>query len=406
VSVPDLGDPLLYASGPPAGLWQQLRRRSRPHWNPPTASNPGFWAFTRYEDVNRGLRDVHRLSSQHGNMLSVAARRGDAGAGRMLVVTDAPRHTALRQLLSRAFTPRTLQRIEAGVRRTVDEILEAAVSLRAVDFVADVAARLPMTVICDLLGVPRSDWEFMASLTAKAFASDESPETVRMVRTAHGEILSYYAQLVLERRRHPKDDVISILATAEIDGVPLSDEEILLNCDNLVIGGNETTRHAACAAALAFAYCPAELDFVYAREAAEAASEEALRWGSPVMHVLRIATSDFDDYGPAIHAGDLVTFWLGAANRDESVFESPDTFSVNRQKRRHLAFGSGPHVCLGSHLAMIELRGFLGAFAAVFREVRLLGEPEWISSTFVSGLRHLPVELVPRGRRPSRRLAT
>ena len=392
----DLGDPGLYARGTPHELWRRLRVESPVFWNAPHSGRPGFWALTRYEDTVQVLRDARRFSSEGGNMLSTLARGADPAAGRMLVVTDAPRHLKLRQLLARAFAPRTLERLEQTMRATARALVAKAVEQGECDFVADVAARYPVAVICDLLGVPRADWPLMLELTSVAFASDEEPggETPSAVRAAHSRILLYYAQLADERRRQPRDDLISVLAGAQIDGIPLTTEEILLNCDNLIIGGNETTRHAAAGGLLAFAELPGEWRRLQRdRGLVPSAVEEILRWTSPVMHVLRVAREDVEVRGSTVAAGEPVTVWLAAANRDDAIFAEPGRFDVGRAPNDHLTFAWGSHVCLGAFLARLELRVLLEELLARVRVSTLGGEPERVASTFVCGLKRLPLSL-------------
>ena len=393
----DLADADLYMRDDGHSVWELLRREAPIFWNKGGNARPSFWALTRYEDVLSVARDSDSFSSEKGNMLSALAAGGDAAAGRMLVVTDPPRHALLRQLVARAFTPRALERLEQAVNTTVDDLLNEAVSRGTLDFVGDVAARLPVSLICDLLGVPHEDRRRMLKLTTLAFASDEAYGGASMaaVREAHVEILLYYTQLAAERRRAPREDLVSILACGEVDGEALTDEEVVLNCNNLIIGGNETTRHAAAAGLLALIDHPDQWQRLKDDPSLlESAADEILRWTAPVMHVLRIARDDVEIRGQRICAGEAVTLWLASANRDEEVFPDGERFDIGRRPNRHVTFGVGAHVCLGAFLARLELRVLFRELIRRVERVELIGPAERIRSTFVSGIRRMPVELV------------
>ncbi|MFD0631685.1 cytochrome P450 [Catenulispora yoronensis] len=259
------------------------------------------------------------------------------------------------------------------MRETVRQELAAIGDGEPCDF-TDVASVLPLSVICDMLGVPRADWPFMLRSTRVAFGESDSDPLERL--EAHAQVLEYYQDLVAERRRRPREDVISTMAGGSVDGVPLTDEEIFLNCDGLISGGNETTRHASVGGLLALIDRPDQWRAASAApEGLDAVADEILRFTSPAMHVLRTPCQDTEIGGQAIRAGEPVTVWMPSANRDEAVFDDPDRFDGARHPNPHLAFGMGPHHCLGATLARIELRVLFEELLRTFASGEPAGRP-------------------------------
>jgi cytochrome P450 len=243
------------------------------------------------------------------------------------------------------------------------------------------------------MGVPRNDWEHILGLTNEAFGAGDA--MVR--RLAHLDILQYFEDLAEARRKSPADDLVSVLVTAEIDGRKLTQDEMILNCDNLLVGGTENTRIAAAGGMLAFLQHPAEWRALSAEpELLPSAVEEVLRWTSTATHIMRTATRPVVLRGRLIEAGQRVTLWNPSANRDESVFADPDRFNVRRKPNRHLALGSGEHFCLGGTLAKAELRLLYDELLRHTGRIELDGAPVPLSSIVVNGLERLPVRLVPR----------
>lgn len=395
----DLADPLLYEFGDPDQVWAFLRSHAPVFWNAGT-SGAGFWAVTRHEDAVAVYNNAELFTSERGMMLGPARPGGDPGAGRMLVVTDPPRHAKLRRIVGRPFTPRTMRSLEQGIRTSVVRHLDHAVAKGTCEFVSDVAARIPVSVICDLLGVPRDDWEWMHHLTSVAIGSGD-PEagtdiTPSARAQAYTDILLYYTELVAERRCQPGEDVVSHLVQGSIDGTALSDEDILLNCTNLVIGGNETTRHAASGGVLSFAEHPEEWDRVCGdSDCVATAVEEALRWTTPVMHLMRTAVRDVDIGRQRVRAGDAVVVWNSSANRDEQVFQNPQTFDACRSPNRHIAFGIGEHYCVGAALARLELMVLFEEMRTRVASIELVGPVERVPSNVLRGIKRLPLRLLP-----------
>jgi len=391
-----LADPGLYSGGDPYRIWQWLRRNDPVRWQPP-GHLPGFWILTKYDDVRAVYRDPVTFSSAGGILLRPEAHAGDPGGGRTLALTDPPRHRQLRGRVENWFTPRSVRALDMQMREVAAEVVLRAIERESCDFVTEVAARVPLYVICKMMGVPKSDWELIFSLTNQAFgAADASAR-----RFAHLEILQYFDSMITDRANRPEEDLVGALMATEIDGRKLSRDEIILNCDNLLVGGTENTRIAGAGGMLAFLQHPGQWRAVAENPSLLApAVEEVLRWTSTATHIMRTATKPSVIRGRRIEAGERVTLWNPSANRDEDVFPGADRFTVRRQPNRHLALGSGEHFCLGATLARAELRLLFEELLRNTERIGLDGTPVRLSSIVVNGLERLPVRLVPTRRKP------
>lgn len=395
-AAPDLSDAALYQTGNPEPIWQRLRAE-RPVYRNERAHGAPFWAVMNHDLVAHVLRRPDLFVSEKGMRLDANPAATAAAAGKMLIVTDPPRHGKIRRLVGSAFTPRMVRRLEENMRATATRALEDAFEQEVCDFV-QIAARLPVAVICDMLGVPREDWDFMRDRTMKAFGSAATAPAERMAMVeAHADILAYYDDLVRRRRKQPGDDVVSALAHGEIDGVPLTDEEIYLNCDGLISGANETTRHATAGGLLALMDHPAAWQALrQAPELLPAAVQEILRYTSPAMHVLRTVAKDVPLGEEQLRAGDLVALWLPSANRDEAVFPGAAAFDIRRSPNRHLAFGHGNHHCLGASLAATELAVMFGEIVRLVGDARPAAPVRRLRSNLIWGIEAMPVLLTRR----------
>ncbi|MGV9295494.1 cytochrome P450 [Amycolatopsis sp. NPDC003676] len=366
-------------------------RSTRAH-NPVYRHEPhGFWVVSRHADVLAVYRDAAHYTSERGNVLVTLLAGGDSAAGRMLAVTDGPRHRELRQILQRAFTPSALDRLTRQVRRNTRTLIVDAVSGGDCDFAADVAGRIPITTVGHLLGVPESDHDFLLTQTKRALSSDDRDSDELESSLARNEILAYFTDLLADRRTTPADDVLTALAATR-----LSAEEIVLNCYSLLIGGDETSRLSMIEAVRALAAHPSQWDVLRNGDIDLAtATDEVLRWSTPAMHFGRTAIADTEIAGHPIAAGEVVTLWLSSANRDETVFAEPDRFDLRRTPNKHLAFGYGPHYCVGAQLARIELAELLSALRKYATGFEVVGSPRRIHSNFLTGYSTLPVRFVP-----------
>ena len=386
---PDLSDPSLYADGDAEAIWAAQRKREPVYWNERAAAE-GFWSVLSHPLANGVLRDSTTFVSSRGMRLDSPPVPTAQASGRVLIVSDPPRHGSIRRIISSAFTPRTVRRLETNIRRTASKLVENAVAAGECDAV-QMAARLPVSVICDMLGVPQQDWEHLLKLTMTAFGSGVDRE---IEIEANSEILLYYEHLVKLRRRDPGDDVVSALVHGEVDGVPFSDEEVILNCNALLTAGTETTRHASVGGLLAFIDFPDQWRRLRDDPGLmSTAVQEILRYTSPIMHVMRTAAGDTKIGDQDISDGDKVAIWLPAANRDDSVFDDPDRFDIGREPNRHLALSAGTHFCLGSSLAITELGVLFGELLKQMDHAEPAGSPRRLHSNFIWGFETAPVTL-------------
>ncbi|PKW00386.1 Cytochrome P450 [Streptomyces sp. 1222.5] len=395
ITVPEtthLLDPRFHATAGPHAVWRWMRERDPVHWHEP-GLYPGFWSLTRYDDIRAVSRDARVFSSAQGIVLRPVTHGADPGGGRTLALTDPPRHKALRSLVADWFTTRSVRALEDAMRDAVRAVLARAVERTECDFVTDIAARLPLYVICRLMGVPATEQELLFSLASKAFAAGD-PEARR---AAHQEILQYFTELMYRRMAEPEDDLVSALVTGEIDGELLCEEDVLLNCDNLLVGGTENVRLAVSSGMQVFLDHPDAWESLRAdRDLLPAAVEEVLRYTSSATHVLRTVTEPVVLHGRQLRAGERVAVWLPSANRDERVFDDPDRFDITRRPNRHLALGAGEHFCIGSMLARAEMRVFFDELLTAVGSVEQTGPAVPVESIVVSGLERLPVRLRAR----------
>ncbi len=392
----NLTDPATFVQPAMEDVWRLLREEHPVHLHPATETTPEFWVLTRYEDVLSVYKDPERFVSQRGNMLTSLMSGGDPAGGKLLAVMDAPRHTALRTTLLKSFSPRALQPVADKVRARADERVAAALAAGTCDFATEVAEHVPMGTICDLLGVPTSDRAELLRLSKQALSSDDADQSEDDVWLARSEILLYFAELAEFRRSVPKDDLISTLATAQVDGAPLTEEELVLNCYGLILAGDETSRLAATGAVWHFSQHPDDWEALRSgRVPLPVAVEEILRWTTPAMHLGRTATTEVEIGGRTIAAGDTVTAWNVSANRDEAVFTDPYSFDPARTPNRHLTFGYGPHFCIGAYLGRAEIAAVVDALLRSVDTIEALGEPEPVYSTFLRGYSSLKVRLRP-----------
>ncbi|MEU3261525.1 cytochrome P450 [Streptomyces albidoflavus] len=398
----DVADPGLYESGDPAATWAHLRATKPVFWNehPP---GRGFWSVMSYRPALEVYRNTGAFTSELGMRVGSDPAAVAAAAGKMLIVTDPPVHPQLRGLMNSAFVPRVVATLEESMRRVIEPLVEKALEKETVDFVSEVAAVLPAAIICDIMDVPQAERSTMIELTSQAFGASvgvstdfasDCPMDGLDKTEAHSEIFLYYTDLVEERRRNPGDDVVSAMIRGDMGGRRLTDEEVLLNCDGLVTGANETTRHASAAGLMALIQNPDEWRRLKTGAVGiDSAVDEVLRYTSPALHVMRVAKRDVEVGGQHVRAGDSVVLWNSSANRDESEFLDPDRFDLGRTPNRHLTFGMGPHFCLGAPLARVELKVLLQVLAERVGRMELTGPVKRMRSNFMWGIDRLPVAL-------------
>jgi len=313
----------------------------------------GFFALSRHADVLAAFLDPERFSSREGVALENV---GDASAVMSFLAMDPPRHTRLRALVSRGFTPRRVRELEGPVRKLAGHYLEGMAQLGRCDFIADFAGRLPMDVISEMLGVPPEDRERLRAWADQVVHREEGDTVVpRGAAQASLRLLGYFAEHVKQRRKRPGDDLTEALMAAEIDGDRLEDRDIIAFLFLMIIAGNETTTKLLGNAVVHLARHPEQRRRVLSdRGLVPGWVEETLRYDASSQLIARVATRDVTLHGRTIPAGAKVALLIGSANRDERAFERPDVYDVGRDCRESLAFGRGIHFCLGAALARLE----------------------------------------------------
>ena len=399
----DLADLDLYAEGDPHAAWRMLRERAPIHWN--QHRNKGFWSISRFNDALAIYRNTTDFSSENGIVAIMTDRQDDLaqamGYRKMLIFNDPPRHNRMRQLVNRRFTPRALAPLEAQVRQIASEILDQVVSAGECDFVIDVAARLPTAVICEMMGIPKSDRDLMFSLANMSIGSQDpeyqtEDDGRQTSKRAHKEYFEYLGALVENRSRHLGHDLVSAIIAGEVEGQRLSPSEVAFNTFLFVVAGQETTRNAISGGMLALLRHRGEYErLMRDNSLMPTAVEEMLRYVSPVTHIMRTAKHEVEMYGQKIRPGERVVIWNASANRDEQVFPDADRFDISRTPNDHLAFGHGEHFCLGANLARLELKVMIEEVMARVPDIELAGPVSRLRSHFVAGIKHMPVRFTP-----------
>ena len=395
-------DPDRYAtSGYPHEAWSVLRREAPLHWFS-LGQRPGFWAVTRRADIVSLSKQPTRFIN--APRLAVFAdspspnSRSDGPLLNHLLNMDPPVHATFRNVASSWFTPRAIGRRRPEVERITRELLDGLAKRDHADFVMDVAAPLTLSVLADMLGVPREDWERLFDWTNRV-AGSADPEfqefedtSVETMKKARDEMFGYFLDLVAQRREQPRDDMTSVLANSEIDGKPMPDFELLSYLLLLVVAGNETTRNAASGGLLALIENPGAMERLRgAPELVNSAVEETVRWTSPVIQFCRTATEDALIHGQQVRAGESLCLFYGSANRDEDVFEAPNEFRVDRKPNPHVGFGIGEHFCLGANLARLELRVIYEQLIPRLQHVELAGPFVRMRSSLLGGVKRMPI---------------
>ncbi|TVS83750.1 cytochrome P450 [Mycobacterium helveticum] len=402
-----------FANGFPHELFAVHRREAPVYWHEPTDNTPdgeGFWSVATYAETLAVLKDPVTYSSVTGGERPFGGTllQDLAIAGQVLNMMDDPRHSQIRRLVSSGLTPRMIRRVEDDLRGRARVLLDAVVPGEPFDFLVDIAAELPMQMICILLGVPESErhWLFHAIEPQFDFGGSRkatlSQLSARMsAEEAGSRMYTYGQQLIAAKRAEPTDDMLSVVANAMLDdadgkdaAAALSDLELHLFFSLLFSAGAETTRNAVAGGLLALVDHPDQLRSLRADFGMlPLAVEEMVRWTSPSPSKRRTATRDVTLGGQPVRAGQKVQIWEGSANRDAGVFDRADEFDIARKPNPHLGFGQGVHYCLGANLARLELRVLFEELFTRFGAVRVVRPVEWTRSNRHTGIRHLIVEL-------------
>jgi cholest-4-en-3-one 26-monooxygenase len=390
----DLADPDTYVPSVPHEMYRRLRAEAPVYWHPEVDAT-GFWAITRYEDVVRVSRDHRTFSSGVAGCFLFDNEPEDLSQIQLMMVNmDPPRHTKLRMLVNKGFTPRVMTALEPHVREICRRIVDSATAGGEGDFVTRVAAELPLQVIAEFVGVPLEDRKMLFEWSNRLIGFDD-PEfntSLEDSKLAAMEMYAYTNQLALERRDNPRDDIVSILMNAEVDGERLTELEFDLFVLLLAVAGNETTRNLISGGLLTLMQHPGTWETLRGDHSLlPSAIEEMLRFVSPLMHFRRTATHDVELRGQKIREGDKVVMWYPSANRDETVFPDADRFDIRRTPNDHLSFGLGQHFCLGANLARLEVRIMFEELLSRWKTVEPAGNVRRLRSNFINGIKEMPV---------------
>ena len=382
-------------------MFKRLREEQPVSWHD-YPGGTGFWNVVQHEDVLTVSRDAELYSSEVGgvSIMDPDAQGGFDTRGLMMLYTDPPRHTRYRRLVSKGFTPRMIGLLEQYLRHRSRLIVDNVIERGSCDFVVDLASELPLQAIAEIMGVPQEDRHLIFAWSNAMIGADD-PEFAAApdeAMTASAQLYAYANELAKQRRVDPRDDIVTKLINAEVDGEQLSELEFDMFMLLLAVAGNETTRNTTAWGMWALMQHPEQ--YASLRDNLDTqlspAVEEILRWASPVMYFRRTAMCDTEVAGQEIRAGDKVVMWHISANRDEEVFDDPYTFDITRSPNPHVAFGGGgPHYCLGANLARMELRLILTELLTRITDLQLAGEPERLVSNFIGGIKHLPVTWTP-----------
>ncbi len=388
----DLLSPESFASGQPHAQFDWLRGHAPVHWHDEPGGK-GFWAVTRHADVWAVDRDFQTYSSEPTIMINdPLAEAGGFGPYKMMLMMDPPEHTGFRKLIRSEFTEPAARLRGERIQQLAKHIVDAVIAKGECDFVEQIAGEMPSFVIAELMGLPLEDGRELYKLTETIHTAPEA-----LPPGAGGQavmkMFEYGGRVIAEKRARPGDDLASRLLACEVDGRKLEDMEFLLFFLLLVDAGGDTTRNLLSGGLLALMEHPDQYAWLMADVDSRlpGAREEMLRWTSPVIYMRRTAKQDATLAGAQIKAGDKVVMYFGAANRDPAVFDRPDVFDLSRAENPHIAFGTGPHACLGQHIARIEIDAMLREVLTRMRDFELAAPVEWLPSNFISGPKSMPL---------------
>jgi cytochrome P450 len=407
----DLVNPDSYVERVPFDWFDRLRREAPVSWHDEPAPNKGFWAVTRYDDLTRVHMDWETYSSALGAVALEELDEEQLEVRKTMLETDPPRHTELRKICSKLFSARGVGKYEDFIREVATTVLDRALPMGELDFVSEISRELPIRFLCSIFTVPQDDAPQLIGWGDRMIANQDpeiSDAVPDMVDTEAYRLLPFRSPAAYEvwayadrqkelRQDEPTDDVISALTVAQSEG-RLNPDEYHNYFSLLMIAGNETTRHTISAGMLALMEHPDQLQLLRDDPALiSSATEEILRWATPVLHFRRTATRDTELGGQEIKAGDKVVTWYVSANRDDSVFPDPYRFDVTRKPNDHVTFGpGGPHFCLGAHLARLETKILFQELIPRLASIELTGPVKRIRSNFVNGIKRMPVRVVTK----------
>ncbi|WP_305094309.1 cytochrome P450 [Prescottella sp. R16] len=368
-------------------------------WHEHPDSGKGFWSFVDYDDIVAVTRDWQHFSSRYG----IRAHH-DAGSGQVrpgtgiMIEMDPPEQTANRKHVNAGFTPRQVRKMEDYVRNQAQRIVAEFQPGQEIDFVSDVAARLPMEIICDIMGVRSEDRPYLLDLSNRTLGDQDPEYGVDPMKGTEAtlELRAYGVRLAAERLAEPGDDLFSDIARIQVDGKPLPEEQLAGYFALLIAAGNETTRTAITHGMQAFSMFPEQKALFLSDPVglAQSTAEEIIRWATPIKHMGRVLTEDVEYKGVQMRKGEKVAIWFAAANRDPAIFPEPFQFDITRDPNLHQSFGGGgPHFCLGANLARREVWVLFQELFARFPDARAVSDPRPLRSVQVNGIKELKVKL-------------
>ena len=383
-----------WGRGVPHDQFDRLRRDAPVYWHP-EPDGPGFWAITRHADVRTVSHDWETFSSELGATFIPSQDEESLAQLRLSILNmDPPKHNRARRLVSKAFTPRMIASLVDEIERRAVAVVDGVIDRGECEFVEDIAAQVPVQMICEMIGLEKEQWPRMFEVSNDLIGSRDDPDYAHVdTELASAEIFGLCDAVAEDRRRNPRDDLMTALVEAELDGERLDNVELNLFFITLVVAGNETTRNLINHSMLALMDYPEQAQRLRDDPSLwDTGVEEMLRWGSSIHNFRRTATRDTELAGVPIAAGDKVVVYYASANRDEDVFADPHRFDVGRTPNDHLTFGGGGvHYCLGASLARAEIKATMRQVVDRLPGIELAGPPARLTSDFVNGIKQMPV---------------
>ena len=398
----NLTDPDIFQKGTPHEMFRVLRREAPVYWHE-EPEGPGFWAVTKYHDLKLVSKNPGLFSSARQGTLRQDPPANDLPAIQSIMLNmDPPRHRQYRTLVNQAFTPRMIGNLHGRIRAMVQGIIDGVIERGECDFVEEVAALLPLAVICEMMGVPHEDRRHIYVLGNKMVGIDDpelqggKPIVPGDAMAAFGEMFVYASKLWQLAHDTPRDDLATALVNAELEGRKLDEMEFNFFFLLLLIAGNETTRTVTSNGMIELIQHPDQLHTLRENiSLIPSAVEEILRFAPAVHTFRRTATADTELRGQNIRADQKLLLWYPSANRDEEVFENPDTFNIRRSPNEHVAFGFGEHFCLGANLARLELQEIFRGIVSRMHDMEMTSPPRRLRSCFINGVKEMRVRFRP-----------
>jgi cholest-4-en-3-one 26-monooxygenase len=389
-----------WGRGVPHDQFDRMRKEAPVCWHP-EANDTGFWALTKHADVKAVSHDSGTFSSElGGTFIPTADEEALASLRLTILMMDPPKHHRYRRLVSKGFTPRMITQLVEDIERRSAAVIDEVCEKGEAEFVEEIAAQVPVQIICQMIGLEPEVWPRMITLSNNLIGARDDPDYQEIAggpEAASMEVYMMCDAVAADRRQNPRDDIMSALVHAEIDGERLTDPELNLFFITLIVAGNETTRNLINHSMLALLDNPDEAERLRKDPSLwDSGVEEMLRWGASIHNFRRTATRDTEIRGVPIKEGDKVVMYYAAANRDEEVFDDPHVFDVARTPNDHVTFGGGgEHYCLGASLARAEIKATMRQIVERLPDLELAGPPNRLHSDFVNGVKTMPVRFTP-----------